>query len=79
VKSELFPVQIRALGVGLPFAAVSSLLGGTTEYVALRLKAAGLERYFFVYVSAWCAVTLIAAFVMPETRDLSAIDRDGVE
>jgi MHS family alpha-ketoglutarate permease-like MFS transporter len=78
VKSELFPAQIRALGVGLPFAAVSSILGGTTEYVALRLKASDLEPYFFVYVSAWCAITMIAAFVMPETRDLSTIDREGV-
>lgn len=74
IKSELFPTQIRALGVGLPFSVVSSLLGGTTEYVALRLKASGLEPVFFIYVSAWCAVTLLTALLMPETRDRSAIE-----
>ena len=76
VKSELFPAEIRALGVGLPFAIVSSVMGGTTEWVALRLKDAGQENYFFYYVSACAAISLITAVVIPETRDTSTLD-DG--
>src|SRR5262245_58059573 len=34
-KAELFPAEIRALGVGLPYAIVVSLFGGTAEYFAL--------------------------------------------
>src|SRR5262245_42000714 len=40
-KAELFPAEIRALGVGLPYAIVVSLFGGTAEYIALCLKQVG--------------------------------------
>ena len=75
VKSELFPTEIRALGVGLPFAIVSSVMGGTTEWVALRLKDAGQENYFFYYVSACAAVSLVTYIVMPETKTASTLER----
>lgn len=78
VRSELFPVKVRALGVGLPFAIVSSLMGGTTEFLALRLKEAGHEAWFFYYASLCAAISAVAYWVMPETRDVSALDgRDG--
>jgi MHS family alpha-ketoglutarate permease-like MFS transporter len=51
VKSELFPANIRALGVGLPYAITTAILGGTTEWVALQFKAAGHENWFYWYVS----------------------------
>jgi MHS family alpha-ketoglutarate permease-like MFS transporter len=75
VKSELFPARVRALGVGLPFAVVSSLMGGTAEFVALQLKHAGHEVWFFYYVSACAAVSLVTYWLMPETRYGSVIDR----
>ena len=37
-KAEIFPVHIRALGVGLPYALTIALFGGSSEYVALWLK-----------------------------------------
>ncbi|MEJ1978200.1 MAG: MFS transporter [Acetobacteraceae bacterium] len=77
VKSELFPAQIRALGVGMPFAVVTSIMGGTTEFVALRLKDAGHEDYFFYYVSLCVAISLVTYIVMPETRHASSLDRDA--
>jgi MHS family alpha-ketoglutarate permease-like MFS transporter len=77
VKSELFPAEIRALGVGLPFAIVSSVMGGTTEWLALKLKDAGHEGYFFYYVSACAAISLISYIVMPETNRASTLDETG--
>ncbi len=74
VKSELFPVEIRALGVGLPFALVSSVMGGTTEWAALHLKASGHEGWFFYYASACAAVSLVTYAIMPETRVVSTLD-----
>src|SRR5262249_50153775 len=38
VKAELFPAEVRALGVGLTYAIANALFGGTAEYVALWLK-----------------------------------------
>ena len=68
VKAELFPAHVRALGVALPYALANTLFGGTAEYVALRLKTAGHERVFFVYVSALIAASLVVYARMRETR-----------
>jgi MHS family alpha-ketoglutarate permease-like MFS transporter len=77
VRSELFPVKVRALGVGLPFAVVTSVMGGTTEWVALRLKEAGHESYFFYYASACAAISLVTYLIMPETRHASTLDAEA--
>ncbi len=76
VKAELFPVAVRALGVGLPYAATVSLCGGTAEYVALWFKQAGVEAGFYWYVAAMIGVSLMVYLRLPETRDQSRIDRD---
>jgi MFS transporter, MHS family, alpha-ketoglutarate permease len=70
-KTELFPARIRALAVGLPYALTTAILGGTTEFVALRFKADGHESYFYWYVTAWAAISLIVYLRMPETRHRS--------
>jgi MHS family alpha-ketoglutarate permease-like MFS transporter len=67
-KAELFPAEVRALGVGLPYAISVSLFGGTAEYVALWFKSAGFESGFFWYVTAAIAVSLFAYTRLPETR-----------
>lgn len=67
-KAELFPAELRALGVGLPFALSISVFGGTAEYIALWLKAAGHGSYFGWYVTACIAVSLVAFLKIPETR-----------
>ena len=76
VKAELFPVAVRALGVGLPYAATVSLFGGTAEYLALWFKGAGVEAGFYWYVSAMIGVSLLVYLRLPETRDRSQLDRD---
>ncbi|QSX79976.1 MFS transporter [Lysobacter solisilvae] len=78
VKAELFPVEVRALGVGLPYALTVALFGGTAEYIALWFKDAGLERGFYWYVTACIACSLLVYLWMPDTRRISAIDRDPV-
>jgi MHS family alpha-ketoglutarate permease-like MFS transporter len=68
VKAELFPMHVRALGVGLSYAIANAAFGGSAEYVALWFKSIGHETAFFWYVTALCVVALIAAVAMPETR-----------
>jgi len=67
VKAELFPTQIRALGVGLPYAVTVALFGGTTEYVGLWLKEHGHEAWFYWYVTGCVAISLFVYLFMPET------------
>lgn len=76
VKAELFPVEIRALGVGLPYALTVSIFGGTAEYIALWFKSIGLESGFYWYVTACIATSLIVYVLMPDTRRTSKIDDD---
>ena len=76
VKAELFPVEIRALGVGLPYALTVSIFGGTAEYVALWFKSVGREEWFYWYVTACIGTSLLVYVAMPDTRRESMIDRD---
>ena len=45
VKAELFPTEIRALGVGLPYALTVAIFGGTAEFIALWLKVSEWNHY----------------------------------
>ncbi|WP_031406472.1 MFS transporter [Geobacillus vulcani] len=76
VKAELFPTEIRALGVGFPYSLTVAIFGGTTEFVALWLKNAGIESAFFYYVAGCIAISLITYFVMSESSKNSLIEKD---
>jgi MHS family alpha-ketoglutarate permease-like MFS transporter len=76
VKAELFPTEIRALGVGLPYAVAVSVFGGTAEYLALWAKSIGHEPWFYWYVTACIAASLVVYATMPETRSTSTMADD---
>jgi MHS family alpha-ketoglutarate permease-like MFS transporter len=76
VKAELFPADIRALGVALPFAIANTIFGGTAEYIALWLKNIGHEQWFYIYISLLCAIYLVAVLRMRETKLTSQILED---
>lgn len=75
VKAELFPTNVRALGVAFPYAIAVSMFGGTAEYVALWFKQAGHESWFFWYVSACIGASLVVYAMMRETRDHGTMSR----
>jgi MHS family alpha-ketoglutarate permease-like MFS transporter len=68
VKAELFPTEIRALGVGLPYALTVAIFGGSAEYVALFAKEHGAEESFYWYVTACAFLSLLVYWRMGETR-----------
>jgi MHS family alpha-ketoglutarate permease-like MFS transporter len=74
VKAELFPTRIRALGVGLPYALTVAIFGGTAEYVALGLKSAGHESWFYWYVAGCVLISLIVYGSMRETSKESTLE-----
>ena len=73
-KAELFPTRIRALGVGLSYGIGNALFGGTAENVALAFKKSGHESGFAWYVAGICAVSLVTALLMRDTRHANALD-----
>ena len=74
VKAELFPVKIRALGVGFPYAIAVSVFGGTAEALALSFKQHQHAQWFYWYVSGCIAISLIAYLIMPDTKKYSKIE-----
>ena len=75
VKAEMFPTEIRALGVGLPYGLTVAVFGGTAEYVALYLKNAHHESVFFVYVAAVIFISLLVDWRMADTKATSKLDQ----
>lgn len=68
LKAELFPAEVRALGVGLSYAIGNAVFGGSAEYVALSFKNAGVESYFGWYVTFMLVVALISVILMPDMQ-----------
>lgn len=68
VKAELFPTEIRALGVGFPYSITVAIFGGTAEYLALSFKEAGHENYFYWYVTGCIFISLVLYLFMRDTK-----------
>lgn len=76
VKAELFPANIRALGVGLPYALTVAIFGGSAEYVALLFKQQGVESYYYWYITACIAFSLVVYLFMKDTKKTSLLNKD---
>jgi MHS family alpha-ketoglutarate permease-like MFS transporter len=77
VKAELFPAQIRALGVGLPYALTVAIFGGSAEYIALWLKEMGHESAFYWYITGCIFFSLLVYVFMKDTKSTSRMNEDG--
>ena len=65
VKAEMFPPQVRALGVGLAYAIGNAVFGGSAECAALGLKQLGHEQLFFWYVTVMMVVAFLVSLRLP--------------
>ena len=74
VKAEMFPPEVRALGVGLAYAVANAIFGGSAEYVALGLKSIGHESAFYWYVTAMMAIAFVVSWRLP--RQASYLHHD---
>jgi MHS family alpha-ketoglutarate permease-like MFS transporter len=75
VKAELFPTRVRATGVGLPYAITVSIFGGTAESIGLWFKSIGREHWFYYYLTACIATSLLVYLFMRDTKSQSAMNR----
>jgi MFS transporter, MHS family, alpha-ketoglutarate permease len=70
VMAEQFPAEVRATGVGFPYAVSVTLFGGTAPYVVTALGSWSYGNYIWVYIAAVCAVGAIVYARMPETKGI---------
>lgn len=72
---ELLPRGIRATGMSIAYAVGVSLFGGTTQFIVTWLiGATGNPAAPAWYVAATSAITAIAMWLMPESRDRALED-----
>ncbi|SDI54881.1 MFS transporter [Paenibacillus naphthalenovorans] len=76
VKAELFPTEVRALGVGFPYGLTVAIFGGTAEFIALWFKSIGMEPLFYFYVAACIAVSFFVYWRMDESSKSSHIEAE---
>ena len=77
IKAEMFPTEVRALGVGLSYAVGNALFGGSAEFVALQLKGWGHESIFYWYVTIMCLIALVVAYRMSDTSKEGYLVKEG--
>ena len=76
VKAELFPTNVRATGVGIPYAITAAVFGGTVDSVAQIFKyelhwEAGFDRY----ATACIFVSLLVYIGLKDTKKTSLMDQ----
>lgn len=76
VKAELFPTEVRALGVGFPYGLTVAVFGGTAEFIALWFKSIGSESLFYYYVAVCIALSFIVYWRMGESSRISRIEAE---
>jgi MHS family alpha-ketoglutarate permease-like MFS transporter len=74
VKAELFPAEVRATGVAVPYALMVATFGGTVDYIAISFKQAGHETYFYYYLSGVIFLSLLIYSTMRDTKHSSRIE-----
>ena len=68
IMSELFPTELRCLGIGTWYNLTVALFGGTAPLVIQWLSSIGHSSWFFWYVSVGAAVAFVATLTLPETK-----------
>jgi MHS family alpha-ketoglutarate permease-like MFS transporter len=76
VKAELFPAEIRALGVGLGYAVANSVFGGTAPLLYQASKSAHHVGWFIVYVTVVIGVSLLVYIFALKNKGITLLDRE---
>jgi MHS family alpha-ketoglutarate permease-like MFS transporter len=75
VKAELFPAEIRALGVGLGYALANSVFGGTAPLLYQAAKPDHVT-VFIVYVTVVISVSLAVYVFALKNKGVTVLDRE---
>ena len=75
MKAELFPAEIRALGVGLGYALANSVFGGTAAMLYQASKPDHVTL-FIVYVTVVIGVSLLVYIFGLMNKGETVLDRE---
>ena len=74
LKAEMFPVNVRSLGVSFPYALAVAIFGGSAQYIALWFKQAGHPSGFYWYLTVCIGISLVAIFNIPDPKKHSRLE-----
>ncbi|MEQ3554392.1 MFS transporter [Pseudonocardia nematodicida] len=66
--AELFPTEVRASGIGVPYSFAVAIFGGTAPYILTWLASKDLVWVFGVYTMVLVAIGLVTTLLSPETQ-----------
>ena len=76
IKAEIFPREVRALGVGLGYGVANALFGGTAPYLGKALHNVQRDELFYTYVSGCIAVSLVVYLVAFRNKQVTWLDEE---
>jgi MHS family alpha-ketoglutarate permease-like MFS transporter len=68
IMAEQFPAEVRATGIGLPYALAVAIFGGTAPYITTWLNQNELGGFVWVYCAGAALIGLVVYLTMPETK-----------
>ncbi|OMH35018.1 MFS transporter [Tersicoccus sp. Bi-70] len=68
IMAEQFPAEVRATGIGLPYALAVAIFGGTAPYITTWMSSSGFGGWIWLYCVAAAVIGLIVYLTMPETK-----------
>lgn len=68
IMSELFPTELRGLGIGAWYNLTVAMFGGTAPLVISWLGGMGHSNWFFWYVAAGATIAFVTTLTLPETK-----------
>lgn len=71
--SELFPTEVRATGIAIPYALSAVVFAGTTPYLQQWLAEHNHPEVFPVYLSIAAVVGAVVMYFTPETKGTSIV------
>jgi MHS family alpha-ketoglutarate permease-like MFS transporter len=66
--AEQFPAEVRATGIGLPYALSVTIFGGTSPYIITWLTGVGLGSVVWIYFAAISLISGVVFATMRETK-----------
>lgn len=76
VKSELFPAQVRALGVGLGYGLANSCFGGTAPLIYEAFKENNQVTWFIIYVTTLSVISTLVYIFGLTNKKATHLDRE---
>lgn len=68
IMAEQFPAEVRATGIGLPYALAVAVFGGTAPYITTWMTTSGFGGLVWLYCAIAAAIGVVVYLTMPETK-----------